>query len=134
MEDAMSKIVLIAIDKLKCHEEVIEEHVGKIRRQLMDDGKLKRPIVVDRDSMVILDGHHRYTALKRMEIKKIPCQMVDYRNGEVRVYLRRKELMEQFIKEAVVRMANSNELFPPKTTRHIIKKRIGLINYPLKIC
>ena len=127
-----NSIVLVNIDKLKCHEEVVEEHVEILRRQMMEDGRLKRPIIVDKNSLVILDGHHRFTALKRMGYKKIPVQVVDYNSQDVRVYLRRKELMIELVKEAVLKKVKDGKLFPSKTTRHLIKGRIGKINYSIK--
>lgn len=125
-------IALVDVNKLKCHEQVVESRVAELEERIKGDSCFKRPIIVAKKSLVILDGHHRFHALKRMGIRKIPCQLVDYQNGEVRVYLRRKELMDQFIKEVVVRMAKAGRLFPPKTTRHLIKKRVGMINFPLK--
>jgi ParB-like chromosome segregation protein Spo0J len=116
---------------LKCHEQVVEGRVEELRERIKDDGKLKRPIVVEKSSLVILDGHHRYHALKRMGLIKIPVQLVDYNNGEVRVYLRRKELLVELIKEAVLQRAREGRLFPNKTTRHLIKKRAGIINFPI---
>lgn len=106
----------------------------QLRRRITEDRRLKRPIVVDKNSLVILDGHHRYQALKGMGMSRIPAQLVDYKNGEVRVYLRRKELLMKMIKEYVVKKASEGKLFPSKTTRHLIKNRIGIINYPLKFC
>ncbi|TSC53684.1 MAG: transcriptional regulator [Microgenomates group bacterium LiPW_16] len=125
-------VVLLDIDKLKCHEEVVGNHVEELRGRIRRDGCLKRPIVVTKNSLVILDGHHRFQALKRMGITKIPAQLVDYKNGEVRVYLRRKELLIQLIKEAILKRVEEGKLFPPKTTRHLIKNRAGVINFSLE--
>lgn len=128
----MNRVFLLDIDKLKCHEQVGEEGVAELEKEILDDGLLRRPIIVAKDSLVILDGHHRYQVLKRMGIKKIPVQLVDYGDGEVKVYLRRKQLIMGMIKELVVKRANEGKPFPSKTTRHLIKKRMGPINYPLK--
>jgi hypothetical protein len=76
------------------------ENIEKIRM-------LKRPIIVDRDSYVIIDGHHRYEALKRLGVNKIPAILVDYVNEEkilvdkwIRVYrlekLPREKMIEDF--------------------------------------
>ncbi len=126
-----SKYSLLDINKLKCHERVEKSHVVELAKRIRLDCMLKRPIIVAKKSLVILDGHHRYTALKRMGYKKIPAQLVDYHDGEVRVYLRRKELLIELIKEAVLRRAEEGRLFPNKTTRHLIRKRTGVINYSL---
>jgi len=127
-----NNIKLLDVDKLKCHEEVVEEHVEQLRRRITEDRRLKRPIIVDKKSLVILDGTNRYHVFQRMGIKKIPVQLVDYSDGEVRVYLRRKELLVELIKEAVLRRGEEGRLFPNKTTRHLIKKRAGIINYSLE--
>jgi L-serine kinase (ADP) len=125
------KITLIDVNKLKCHEQVVESHVEEVIDQIKTDGYLKRPVIAEDTNFVILDGHHRFTALKRIGAKKIPVYLVHYKNNSIRVYLRRKELLKDFIKEIVLKRGAEGILFPPKTTRHLIKNRPKIIHYSL---
>jgi len=125
-------ITLIEVNKLKCHEQVVESHVKEVMKQIETDGYLKRPVIAEDTNYIILDGHHRFTALKRMGVRKIPVFLVHYESDSIRVFLRRKELMKDLIKEIVLKRGAERILFPPKTTRHLIKNRPKIINYPLE--
>lgn len=126
------KVVLVDIDKLKIHEAVDKKKVEGLERQIKKDGFLKNPVVADKKTLVVLDGHHRLAALKKMGAKKIPVFLVDYKSNKVRVYLRRKKLMIKIIKEKVIEMGLSNRVFPFKTTRHLLSFRPRNINIKIK--
>jgi len=125
-------VALIAIGKLRSHEAVSSKRVRELVERIRKDGCLKNPVVADQETLVVLDGHHRVAALKRLGVKKAPVSLVDYKNGEVRVYLRQKEILMKLIKEAVIQKGLSGEVFPAKTTRHLIQSRVRNINYRLK--
>jgi len=126
------KIALLLINKLKPHEAVCQKRVLGLMGKIKKEGYLKNPVVVDKETLVILDGHHRLAALKKIGLKRIPAFLIDYKNSKVKVYLRRKELLTTLIKEAVIRKALSNQVFPKKTTRHLLGYRPRNINIKLK--
>lgn len=115
---------MLPIEKLKVHEETGEERVSELAEKIRKDGVLKNPVVVERRHLVVLDGHHRLAALKRLGMKLVPAQLVNYEDADLKVYLRRRELLMQIIKEAVIGKAKRGEVFPRKTTRHLIKERV----------
>ena len=125
-------ITLIEINKLKSHEAIEQRRLAKLIVRIKKDGHLKNPIVIDRTSFVVLDGHHRLEALKVLGYKKIPAFLVDYKSKDVHVYLRRKGLIMKLIKEAVVERGKNGKLFPCKTTRHLLKYRPRRINVDLR--
>jgi len=127
-----NKVVLIEINKLKSHEAIEQKHLAKLIGRIKKDGRLKNPIVVDRTSFVILDGHHRLEVLKVLGCKKIPAFLVDYKSKDVHVYLRRKGLIMKLIKEAVIERGKNGKPFPYKTTRHLLKYRPERINIDLR--
>jgi hypothetical protein len=123
-----SGVKLMPIGRLKAHEEVDEERVNEVKRDIERLGCIKNPVVVCKESLVILDGHHRVAALSRMGLKQVPVFLVDYFDFQVRVYLRRKELLGELIKEAIISRAKRGDKLPNKTTRHLIKNRIKNIH------
>jgi len=125
-------ITLIKINKLKSHEAIEPKRLSKLVKRIKRDGYLRDPIVVDRKSLVILDGHHRLYALKVLGCKKVPVYLIDYKSNNVRVYLRRKELIMNLIKKAVITKGKEGKPFPYKTTRHLLKYRPREINIDLK--
>jgi hypothetical protein len=75
----------IQTEGLKPHEEVIEEAVKKLTDEIRRDGVVRDPLIVDEASRVILDGTHRFTALKRLGCRFIPCCLLDYMNPQISV-------------------------------------------------
>ena len=115
----------IAADLLKPHEEVCSLHLKKLREEIEKDGCVRDPIIVDKDTMVILDGHHRYNSLKLLGCNFIPCCLVDYQAAEIGVICWREG--EKISKEEILAAGLSGKLLPQKTSRHIIPDRpIGM--------
>ncbi len=115
----------IAIGLLKPHEETCPIHLQNLRDEIKKDGCVKDPIIVDKNTMVILDGHHRYNSLKAMNCKFCPCCLVDYQSDEIDVACWREG--ERITKEQVIAAGLSGKLLPQKTSRHLISNRpLGL--------
>lgn len=126
----MGKIKLIAIARLKPHEEIIPENLEKVKNKIHKNGYLINPVIVDRKSLVILDGHHRVKALELLDYKKIPAYLVDYYDKKIKVLQRRSEI--PISKKIVMEKALSGEVFPCKTTKHLIPRRPMRLNVSLK--
>ncbi len=112
--------VYLPISDLYPHEEIEPANLERTV-EAMRQGELleNHPILVDRETGVILDGHHRYAACKVLGIILIPCILVDY-HSEVLLESRRPEVPVS--KAEVIRRGLSGELYPPKSTRHIYRK------------
>ncbi len=70
-------------DDLKLHEEVIDSYLGELEDAISDSGIVKDPVIVDKDSKVVLDGMHRVTAMRRLGYDKIPVCLVDYQSPKI---------------------------------------------------
>lgn len=125
------KMILLELNKLKKHEAVDQNRVVKLKQQMLSDGYLKNPVIVEKEHLIILDGHHRVQALLELGAKYAPVQLVDYFSDQVRVYWRSPNSIKN-IKQAVIIMSLSGRVFGEKTTRHYIKKRVRQININLK--
>lgn len=79
------KIETIKLTELRPHEEIEPVHLKELREEIRSDKILKKPIVVDRETMIILDGHHRYNSFKQLGLSKIPVHFVDYRSNTIKV-------------------------------------------------
>ena len=79
------KIAIIDIKSIHMHEETIPEAVQELVAELLRDGVLRHPVIVDEETKVVLDGMHRAAALKLIECIMIPVCSVDYENPSVRV-------------------------------------------------
>lgn len=124
-------ITLVPLKDLRPHEGVNSTHLAEIECDLMADGMIKDPIIVDAGSMIILDGHHRYNALKRMGYTYAPVYLVDYRSDRVTVDAWRKG--EHVTKQDVLAAGLSGRLLPAKTSHHTLPGMPHHVNVPLAL-
>lgn len=127
----MKRYVLVNINRLKTHEEISKRRVNQVQKEIEVLGLIKNPVVVDRKTLVVLDGHHRLAALKKLGAIKAPVFLVNYLSKNIRVYLRRKNLFMTLIKQTVINMALASKNFPLKTTKHLVKNRLRNVNISL---
>ncbi len=73
---------IVELDQLHPHEMTIDYELHYFLNEIKKDMKLWWPIIVDKDSMVVLDGHHRISGLKLMGYNRIPAIMIDYCDNE----------------------------------------------------
>ena len=124
-------MVLTEWDRLVAHENVIEERVVILVERLLEPGFYKR-IVVDCSTGTILNGQHKTAAAGRTGPELVPVLPVDYLlDGRVvdvwpvcgRVPITKVEVAE---------MAGSCEVFPPKTSRHVVPLALPRLAVPLE--
>ncbi|MGQ9647152.1 MAG: ParB N-terminal domain-containing protein [Thermodesulfobacteriota bacterium] len=111
-------VIFFEIEALKEHEEIRPDYLEALKNEILCDGILKMPICIDKKTCIILDGHHRLQALKRIGCKKIPVVMVDYQSPEIKVIPWREG--ETVTKEKIIEMALSGQRMPSKTSKHMI--------------
>jgi hypothetical protein len=112
------EIVFFKIEELKEHEEIRPDYLEALKNEILADGILKMPICIDEKTCIILDGHHRLQALKRLGCKKIPCVLVDYQSEDISVIPWREG--ETITKETIIDMALSGRKMSSKTSKHMI--------------
>ncbi|MEM1610967.1 MAG: ParB N-terminal domain-containing protein [Sulfolobales archaeon] len=78
MKSISIKIAYSDLDSLRPHEESIEERIRYVETSISNTGILRRPLIADEKTGVLIDGTHRYNALKRMNVSTAPVIYVDY--------------------------------------------------------
>ena len=121
-----ARFALVPIRDLHAHEQFVEESVVELMEEIRRAGVLTDPIWVSLGSLVILNGHHRVEAMRRMGASRIPAWLLDYETDIVS--LERWHPGLPIPKAEVVRRGVGGHLFPPKTTRH--KVRVDLPPHP----
>jgi hypothetical protein len=134
------KMVFVPIDELKPHEKGSPLYLELLKREILKDGALKYPIIADEKTHVILDGMHRWLALKSLGYTLIPVMLVDaFQNPKVRVGTRRihryiSDSKEKMTVEKVISAGLSRCLLKPRSTRHFFSfSKFQQINYPLQL-
>jgi hypothetical protein len=79
------RISLWPLRLLLLHEETIPDRVVELKAAFSRDGVARDPVIVDRDSAVVLDGMHRVAALGELRCSYIPGCSVDYMDPSIRV-------------------------------------------------
>ncbi len=132
-------VCFVDLGTLREHEEIRPEYLEQLKDEILSDGILKMPIAVDKTTYIILDGHHRLHALKKIGCKRIPVILFDYQSPEIEVIPHREG--ETVTKEMVIQTALAGRRMPPKTSKHMVMieselKHISIletvINVPLE--
>jgi hypothetical protein len=114
----VNDIVFVELEELREHEEIRPDHLEELKNEILSDGILKMPIAVDKKNYIILDGHHRLHALKKIGCNRIPVILFDYQSPEIKVLPHREG--ETVTKEMIIQTALAGRRMPPKTSKHMI--------------
>ncbi len=121
---------LVPLDRLRPHEAIDETAVQAIIADLHIRRVFREPIWIARDSNVILNGHHRWAAMRAIGARRIPAWVFDYL-GDDTIHLDRWTPGEPISKSEVVEAGETGRLFPPKTTRHRLATELPPHDVPL---
>ncbi|HKZ98982.1 MAG TPA: ParB N-terminal domain-containing protein [Thermoplasmata archaeon] len=127
----LARPILLDLSLLRCHERIQPDLLDRIRNEIRVDGHLKRPILVADGDFVILDGHHRFEALRQLGARRIPAYVVDYHSETVQVGVWPDASVRHVTKEEVIRRGKTGNLFPPKTSRHTVRATVDDHPVPL---
>lgn len=109
-------VILIPLNDLKPHEEIEESRVTELIARIKKEGVVREAVLVDYKTLIVLDGHHRVEALKRLGCKLAPVLLVDYDSDCVSISSWRDNIT--VTKEDVKKAGLTGRLMPPKTSRH----------------
>jgi len=71
------------VSVLRPHEDTIPSHVVGIAAEMKRDGVQKDPIMVDQESLTVLDGMHRLAAFLALGVENAVCCSVEYASQTV---------------------------------------------------
>lgn len=126
-------IHLASIAWLKAHEHVVSwDRVDGLRRATVRWDAYLEPLLVDAKTGAILDGHHRYHVGRQLQLTTVPVVLVDYLGDDsITVDVWPRCGRDTLTKQEVIDMSLSDELFPPKTSRHTFSDDLPPISVPL---
>ncbi|MCS5536171.1 MAG: hypothetical protein NZ802_09990 [Candidatus Poseidoniales archaeon] len=127
-------VELVPIVWLKPHEEVKPRNVDKLHEMTLRWSAYTKPLLVDRETGTILDGHHRYHVGMRIGLSRLPVIKVDYLEDEsIELDIWPASALESLTKQQIIDTALSENLFPPKTSRHRFSDYLPPIAVPLDL-
>lgn len=123
-------IAFVPQERLLAHEQTVEPRVRELVKLLAREQQVRLAIVADAATLVVLDGHHRLEALRRLGCKRIPVLLVDYHRDDIRVGSWRDGEVPP-TKREVVLQAQAGKLYAPKSTRHFFPWKLQEHPVPL---
>jgi ParB-like chromosome segregation protein Spo0J len=119
-----ARFELLDVGILHIHEKIQPDLLERTMEEIKADGYVKRPILVADEHFVILDGHHRYAALRALGCRRIPAYVIDYFTDVVDLRTWPNAIVKEVLKEEVIRRGLADDPFPPKTTRHVLNIKL----------
>jgi hypothetical protein len=115
----LPRFELVPIERLRVHEEVDDREVRRLVEKIRRSRAVREPLLVADVSFVILNGHHRYTALREIGARLAPAWIVDYQDPAIE--LGRWTPGPPIPKSEVIARGEEGRPFPPKTTKHTVR-------------
>ena len=114
-------VQLVPVSWLKPHEEIKQRNRDKLLEMTKRWKGYTKPLLVDSVTGSILDGHHRHSIAVILGLKRVPAIVIDYlNNDEITVSVWPGSDLESLSKDQVIEMSLSENLYPPKTSKHTI--------------
>ncbi|MAQ05071.1 MAG: hypothetical protein CMA50_04510 [Euryarchaeota archaeon] len=126
------EVELVPLEILRPHEQILPKKVDQLERITHRWNAYTKPLLLDRTTGTILDGHHRYNVAKRIGLLCVPCVLIDYLDDDsIELDLWPNSGRDSISKQDVIDAALSGELMHPKTSRHRLSDHLPPIAVPL---
>ena len=111
-------VQLVPVEWLKPHEEIKPRNRDKLLEMTKRWGGYTKPLIVDRVTGAILDGHHRYSIALELNLAQLPVIAVDYLLDEtIEVDVWPSARVDSLTKEEVIAMSLSCLLYTSPSPR-----------------
>lgn len=104
-------------NELRSHEEyIVERHNALYNYLISIDAPIVPCILVCSKTKTIIDGHHRFSVMKKLGWRNIPCLLINYESEDIITHP-----VRPVSKEAVIKAGVEGVYLPPKSTQHMVR-------------
>ena len=119
---------LVDTDKLRAIEGHSKKRVKWLREKILSEGVWRRPLAVEKNHHLVLDGMHRLEVARSLNLATVPCLLFSY--NEVEVWSLRKKY--EVSREAVIQRVLRGDIYPYKTAKHGFPRPIEMCSFQLE--
>ena len=115
--DIVSGIEEVDVNLLIPHEKVLLDKKDILKNNLKykNDNIIISTIIICNESNLIIDGHHRFAALKELGYKKIPVTLINYFSNHIIT-----DDNDSLSKLDIINNSKNTRLYNPTPTTHLI--------------
>lgn len=116
-KNLVKEIGLINSSSIFPHEKVVSEKTKLLINYLesFNNSIIISSILCCSKSMVIIDGHHRFFALKSIGFEKIPVTFLNYFSDEIKT-----DKNNSISKNSIIKSGLEKNFLEPKSTNHLV--------------
>jgi len=119
------------LDGIKRHEEMDTQRARALLERIALSGVWTHPLLVEAETGILLDGHHRYWCAQRLGFDWIPTFRIAYADENLEVLSWRPDY--PVTREVVIEAGVSGHLLPKKTSRHLYSGHLPGCAIPLDV-
>jgi L-serine kinase (ADP) len=123
-------VVVLPIDQLRPTEEINIDRAQTLSRKIAADGLWTRPIFIEHNHSVIMDGHHRCYCALQLGLSRVPCIQLSYFDPNVHVTSWSDQT--PFDVDRIIQAGLSGHLLGFKATRHKLRVALPAYSIPLE--
>lgn len=105
---------LTKVSKLHPVEDHDKSRIPKIENFVIQKGYWKKPLRIEKNHNLVLDGHHSLELAKQMKLKYVP--VIGFNYNEIEMWSLREEI--PLDKKTVIYNAKKGDIYPYKTVKH----------------
>ena len=127
--ELISDFLWIDLKELKPHEQVIFKRGTGLCNYIetFDRFFVLPSLIVCNNTLTIIDGHHRWFALEKFGISKVPVTFVDYESDRILI-----NKIGNISKKEILEASSTGKLLPPKSSEHLVIDNNGK-EYPIVV-
>ncbi len=126
-EQGTNSMELIRIELLRPIEGHSKKRVKWLKDKILEEGIWSKPICIEKNHFLVLDGMHRFEVARELCCAVVPCELFDY--AEVDVWSLRKT--HEVSRRLVIQKALAGDIYPYKTAKHRFPRDITRCGFRL---